>query len=392
MSSRFDPSSPDLVEQVRTVTRDELAPLAHSGPPGRVSRDLLRALGESGVLDLVFPVGPDGRRTPAAARTVCQVREAVAYASTEAEVLLTMQGIGGYPLLQSGQPHQAERWLDPVARGTAVAAFALTEPEAGSDAGALALQAVPDGDGWRLVGEKTWISNAPDADFYTTFARTTDGAGARGVTAFVVPADRAGLSGEAIDLFVPHPLGRLSFDEVPVSRTDVLGEVDRGFRVAMRTFDLFRPSVGAAVVGMGQAAFDATVAHTSTRQAFGAPLSAKQAVAHLLADAATTLSASRLLVHDAAAAYDAGDPRVTAKAAMAKLFATEGAQRVIDTAVQLHGASGLVSGHLIEGLYREIRATRIYEGASEIQRDLIARDLFRPASVTPTAANALKES
>jgi acyl-CoA dehydrogenase len=186
-------------------------------------------------------------------------------------------------------------------------------------------------------------------------------------------------------MFAPHPLGELSFDGVPVKRADVLGDIDRGFRVAMRTLDLFRPSVGAAAIGMAQAALDATITYTSNRVAFGQPLAAKQAVAHALADAATKLEASRVLVMHAAKAYDAGDERITAKAAMAKLFATESAQQVIDTAVQFHGGSGLRAGHLLELLYREIRALRIYEGASEIQRDLIARDLFRD---TPTGTPA----
>ena len=380
------PDAPDLLEQVRRIVTERYEPLAHRGTPGRVDQALLAELGATGVLDLLFP-GPG--RTPARAQTICLVREAIAYACTEAEVAFTMQGIGGYPVLQSGQDHHVDRWLGPLRSGKAVAAFALTDPEAGSDAAALTLRAEPDGDGWRLSGEKTWISNARDADFYTTFASTTPGERARGVTSFLVPADVPGLTAEAIDLFVPHPIGRLVFDGVRVDRADVLGEVDRGFRVAMRTFDLFRPSVAASAVGMGQAVLGAAVGHTQRRQAFGAPLAAKQAVAHQLADAAVGLSAARLLVGAAAEAYDTGDARVTAHAAMAKLFATETAQQVIDTAVQLHGASGLVSGHLLERLYREIRTTRIYEGASEIQRDLVARDLFRSVA---DGARSVKES
>ena len=197
------------------------------------------------------------------------------------------------------------RWLPAVAAGDAVAAFALTEPEAGSDAAALTLRAEPDGQGWRLTGEKIWISNAPEADFYTVFARTTPGAGARGVSAFVVPADRPGLSGEHLDMISPHPIGRLVFDGVPVQAAELLGEQDRGFRVAMRTLDLFRPSVGAFAVGMAQAATDAAVAHAGTRTAFGGPLKDQQAVSHLLAEMATRTEAARLLVYAAAAAYDA---------------------------------------------------------------------------------------
>jgi alkylation response protein AidB-like acyl-CoA dehydrogenase len=301
-------------------------------------------------------------------------------------------------VLQSGREEVVRRWLPAVAAGDAVAAFALTEPEAGSDAAALTLRAEPDGPGWRLTGEKIWISNAPEADFYTVFARTTQGAGARGVSAFVVPADRPGLGGEHLDMISPHPIGRLIFDGVPVQPAELLGEQDRGFRVAMRTLDLFRPSVGAFAVGMAQAATDAAVAHAGTRTAFGGPLKDQQAVSHLLAEMATRTEAARLLVYAAAAAYDAAagasadagasasagasagggaGKGLAAKSAMAKLFATETAQFVVDAAVQLHGARALRRGHLLEHLYREVRAPRIYEGASEVQRTIIARELYR---------------
>jgi hypothetical protein len=374
---------PHLLSTVRAAATNRLAPMAHAGPVGRVNRDLLRALADEGVLPLLFPTGP-GERAQARAATICLLREALAYSCTDAEVALSMQGIGGYPVLQSGQAHHVERWIPAMRDGTAVAAFALTEPEAGSDAAALQLQARKDGPGrWRLNGTKTWITNAPDADFYVTFARTTADAGARGVTAFLVPADAPGLTATTIELFAPHPIGTLEFDGVAMTADDVLGDVDRGFRVAMQTFDLFRPSVGAAAVGMAAAALDAAVARTAHRSAFGAPLGSKQAVAHALADAATKVEASRLLVGAAADAYDRRDPSVTSRSAMAKLFATESAQQVIDVAVQFHGASGLISGHPMELLYREIRATRIFEGASEIQRDLIARALYAGSPADP---------
>jgi len=286
-----------------------------------------------------------------------------------------LQGLGSYPVLQSGLDEQVQRWLPAVAAGDAVAAFALTEPEAGSDAAALQLAAEPDGDGWRLTGTKMWISNAPEADFYTVFARTTPDAGSRGVSAFVVPGDRAGLGGEHLDLVSPHPIGTVVFDGVRVERNELLGEENRGFAVAMRTLDLFRPSVGAFAVGMAQAALDATIAYTASREAFGGPLAKQQTVAHTLAEMATRTEAGRLLVYAAAAAYDAGEENLAGRAAMAKLFATESAQYVVDQAVQLHGARALRRGHLLEHLYREVRAPRIYEGASEIQRTIIARSL-----------------
>jgi alkylation response protein AidB-like acyl-CoA dehydrogenase len=242
------------------------------------------------------------------------------------------------------------------------------------------LAAVPDGpDGWRLSGEKIWISNAPEADFYSVFARTgTPDAGARGISAFLVPGDRPGLSGEHLDMLSPHPIGRLVFDDVRVGREDLLGSPDQGFRVAMQTLDLFRPSVGAFGVGMAQAALNASVAHADQREAFGGTLKDLQTVSHTLAEMATRIEASRLLVYSAAAAYDAGEKQIAARSAMAKMFATETAQFVVDAAVQIHGARALQRGHLLEHLYREVRAPRIYEGATEVQRTIIARELYRP--------------
>jgi acyl-CoA dehydrogenase len=383
-----------FTQWVRAIGADKLRPLAEAGTPGQVNRELIKAMGDLGLLARLFPGVPGGSLDPrssrgslsreAAAMDLCLLRESLATQSTEAETALALQGLGSYPVLQSGQEEVVRRWLPAVAAGDAVAAFALTEPEAGSDAAALALRAEPDGAGWRLTGEKVWISNAPEADFYTVFARTTPGAGARGVSAFVVPADRPGLGGEHLDMISPHPIGRLVFDGVPVRAAELLGEQDRGFRVAMRTLDLFRPSVGAFAVGMAQAATEAAVAHAGTRMAFGGPLKDQQAVAHLLAEMATRTEAARLLVYAAAAAYDAGAAhgagpagRMAAKSAMAKLFATETAQFVVDAAIQIHGARALRRGHLLEHLYREVRAPRIYEGASEVQRTIIARDLYR---------------
>ncbi|HCO02500.1 MAG TPA: acyl-CoA dehydrogenase, partial [Actinobacteria bacterium] len=238
------------------------------------------------------------------------------------------------------------------------------------------LKAERDTGGWRLSGVKAWISNAPEADVYTVFARTTPDARAKGVTAFVVPGDAEGLTGEAVELLSGHPIGTLQLDGVFVPDGDVLGEVDRGFAVAMRTLDLFRPSVGAFAVGMAQRALDLSLAHAASREAFGKPLREFQAVSHAVAEMATRTDAARLLVYRAAAAYDEGRPGVTRTSAMAKLFATEAAQWVVDAAVQIHGASALQRGHPLEHLYRDVRATRIYEGTSEIQREIIARQLF----------------
>ncbi|WP_405793634.1 acyl-CoA dehydrogenase family protein [Streptomyces sp. NBC_01506] len=371
----LDPAQKSWCDELRVVAVNQLRPLAGKGEPGRINRPLVAALGELGLLDRMLGAG---------ALDLCLLRESLAHGCTEAETALALQGLGSYPVVQAGSEEQRARWLPEVAAGRAVAAFALSEPGAGSDAAALALGAVPekgadngaDGPGWLLTGEKRWISNAPEADFYTVFARTTPGAGARGVTAFLVPADRPGLTGSPIEMLSPHPIGALAFDSVRVSTADVLGEVDQGFRVAMNTLNLFRPSVGAFAVGMAGAALEATLTHTAARTAFGGPLKDLQSVAHQVAEMATRTEAARLLVYAAAEAYDRGAPDVPRRSAMAKLFATETAQYVVDAAVQLHGARALQRGHLLEHLYREVRAPRIYEGATEVQRTIIAKELY----------------
>ncbi|MFD9933185.1 acyl-CoA dehydrogenase family protein [Streptomyces massasporeus] len=393
----LEPAQLAWCAELRTLAAERLHPLADKGEPGHVNRALVAELGSLGLLGRLFTSG---------ALDLCLMRESLAYACTEAETALALQGLGAHPVHAYGTEAQRARWLPRVTAGTAIAAFALSEPGAGSDAAALeltaeadtdasqadrssdasqagrspqapALTAAPDGPArWRLTGEKCWISNAPEADFYTVFARTTPGAGARGVTAFLVPADRPGLTGRGLDMLSPHPIGALSFDAVPVTADDVLGEADRGFRVAMGTLNLFRPSVGAFAVGMAQAALDATLAHTAGRDAFGGKLRDLQAVSHQVAEMALRTEAARLMVHAAASAYDGGDPDVPRRSAMAKLLATETAQYVVDTAVQLHGARALQRGHLLEHLYREVRAPRIYEGASEVQRGIIAKELY----------------
>jgi len=359
----------DVLERARRLGHEVLAPIAARGEPGRLNRPLVRALGEQGLLELVFA---------GSAVELCELREGLAHGCTEAETALALQGLGGYPILSRGQPALRDEWISRLARGEAVAAFALSEPEAGSDAANLTLKAKRERAGFRLTGTKIWISNAPEADVYSVFARTSAG-GAKGITAFVVPRESEGLSGEHLELLAPHPIGRLDFDGVPVAAEQVLGDVDNGFAVAMDTLDLFRPSVGAFAVGMAQAALDAAVAYVQERHAFGRPLSGFQAVSHQLAEEATNVQAARLLIRDAAEQYDSGVRPVRKASAMAKLFATETAQRAVDVAIQVHGARALEKGHLLEHLYREVRAPRIYEGASEVQREIIARELFKEA-------------
>ncbi|MGA9856293.1 MAG: acyl-CoA dehydrogenase family protein [Solirubrobacteraceae bacterium] len=366
----------DLYEQTRTLARDVLAPLAAGGEPSRVNHALVRALAEHGLLARLFD------DTGQSALELCLIREALARDCTEAETAFALQGLGGHPILLAGTDALRSQWIGRVADGSAVAAFALTEPDAGSDPAALTLRADPDGEGgFVLNGEKLWISNAPEADIYTVFARTADSGearGARGLTAFAVPGDAPGLSGEHRELLAPHAIGSLRFDGVPVGADQVLGAPGDGFRVAMRTLDLFRPSVGAFAIGMARTALSLATSYALERRTFGKPLRDHQALAHRLADLRARTEAARLLVHQAARAHDRGipDPSV---AAMAKLLATEVAQEAVDAAVQFHGAVALEHGHPLEHLYREVRAPRIYEGASEIQREIIARAMFRAA-------------
>lgn len=369
------PAQRELLTRCESLARDVLEPAARAGQPGHVNRRLIRALGDHGLLPRVLQHGAD---LPAV--ELCLIREGLARHSPESETAFAVQCLGAHPLLTAGRPELTTSWMPRIAAGAAVTAFALTEPSGGSDVAALRLAAEADGDGYRLTGEKAFISNAPDADIYTVFARTTKDAGAQGITCFAVPGDSGGLAGERALLISNHPIGRLTFDGVRVTRDQIVGDVDGGFALAMRTLDLFRPSVGAFAVGMAQAALDAAVRYASSREAFGQRLSGFQGVTHQLADVATRLQAARLLVHAAAAAYDAHEPGTRKAAAMAKLFATETATEAVDVAIQVHGARALQRGHPLEQLYREVRGTRIYEGASEVQREIVARELFRELS------------
>lgn len=336
-----------------------------------VNRELVKALAEQGLLGLVFQ--PEG----VTAVELCAVRQGLARTNTAAETAFALQGLGGVPIHTSGTDSVRARWVPLMGSGEAVVAFALTEPGAGSDAAALTTIAESDGDGFRITGEKAYISNAPDADIYTVFAATDPDAGSRGISAFVVPGESKGLSGEAITMVSPHPIGRLTFDGVLVPAENLLGEANRGFRVAMQTLDLFRPSVGAFAVGMAEAALREAVSHAISRNAFGKPIAEFQGVSHQLADIRTAIAASEHLVYSAAGAFDDGDTEsLTGLAAMAKLHATETAQKAVDVAIQVLGARGLEASSLLAHLYLEVRAPRIYEGTSEIQRNIIARELF----------------
>jgi acyl-CoA dehydrogenase len=346
----------------------------HSGDVNADCRALVALLAQGGWLRYAVPGAYGGVLERLDVRSLALLRETLGYHSGLADFAFAMQGLGSGAITLHGTEAQKRRWLPQVASGSAIAAFALSEREAGSDVAALATVARRDGDSYVLEGEKTWISNGGIASFYTLFARTGEDAGARGLSAFIVPADAPGLRvAEIIELIAPHPLARLELDAVRVPADALLGRPGGGFGIAMATLDVFRTTVGAAALGFARRAHDLALARASGRELFGAPLAALQLTQSALADNAVAIDSAALLVYRAAWAKDRGQTRVTREAAMAKLVATEEAQRVIDRSLQLHGALGVVSGHPIEMLYREIRALRIYEGASEVQKTIIAR-------------------
>ena len=335
---------------------------------------LVKALGAAGWLRAAVPFdqGYDVRR-------LCLARETLAYREGLADFAFAMQGLGSGPIALFGSDEIKGRYLPRVAAGEAIAAFALSEPDAGSDAAAIATTATPDGPGHvRLDGTKTWISNGGIAGFYVVFARTGEAPGAKGLSAFVVDAGTPGLDvTERIEVIAPHPLATLRFDGCRVPLEHRLGGPGEGFRVAMATLDVFRSTVGAAALGLARRALDEALDRSATRHLFGAPLADLQLTQAALADMATEVDAAALLVYRAAWTKDQGAPRVTREAAMAKMFATEAAQRVIDRAVQIFGGLGVKKGTKVEQLYREIRALRIYEGATEVQKVVIARETLR---------------
>jgi acyl-CoA dehydrogenase len=340
-------------------------------------RGLVRLLGAGGWLKYSVPSIYETRQ-PLDVRSLCILRETLAYHSGLADFCFAMQGLGSGPISFFGSPGMQETWLPAVASGKSIAAFALSEKEAGSDVSAMTTRAERDGDHYILNGEKTWISNAGIADFYTVFARTGEAPGARGLSAFVVAADTPGLTiSERIDIIAPHPLGTLDFQDCAIPARQLLGEPGQGFQVAMATLDVFRTTVAAAALGFARRACDETLAHVLGRELFGAPLAELQMTQASIADMVLDIDTSALLIYRSAWAKDGGQDRVTREAAMAKLHATEQAQKVIDRAVQLFGGLGVTSGQVVERLYREIRSLRIYEGASEIQKVIIARDEYK---------------
>ena len=373
----FDEGHRRLAAELDAWIPREIAPLADAhGDVDATCRELVRRLAAGGWLRYAIPAAQGGAHERLEVRSLCVIRELLAHASGLADFAFAMQGLGAGPISLFGSDEQRARWLPAVAAGEAVMAFALSEPEAGSDVGAMTTTARSADGGYVIDGRKTWISNAGIADRYTVFTRFPE-AGERGFAAFVVDADNPGLRvSERIDVTAPHPLGTVEFDGCHVGAHALIGEAGGGMKVALGTLDIFRSTVGAAALGFARRALDEAVAFTTKRQAFGSVLSEHQLTRAALAEMAVAVDTSALLVYRAAWTRDGGAPRVTREAAMAKLHATESAQQVIDRAVQLLGARGVVAGSVVESLYREVRALRIYEGTSEIQKLVIAGQLL----------------
>jgi acyl-CoA dehydrogenase len=337
-------------------------------------RKLVADLGRDGWL-LPTAIDPEAPG-PLDVRMLCLTRETLARHDGLSDFAFAMQGLGTGAISLFGSPAQ-QRWLDRIRRGEAISAFALSEPRSGSDVANMDMTATRDGGDYVLTGEKTWISNGGIADVYTVFARTGEAPGARGISCFLVPADAPGLSvAERLEVIAPHPLARLAFDGVRVPASAMIGRPGDGFRIAMSVLDVFRSTVGAAALGFARRALDESLSRANQRELFGKPLFDLQMVQGHIAEMALDVDASALLVYRAAWTKDSGAARVTREAAMAKLHATDRAQAVIDAAVQLHGGDGVRKGHIVESLYREIRALRIYEGASDVQKVVIARQVM----------------
>ncbi len=379
---------------------NELARWADATLPGMPYDDVdaacrtrVGALGKAGFLKACVPAEYGGAHDKLDVRTLCIARETLAFRDGLADFAFAMQGLGTGAISLYGTPELKQRYLPAVRDGRRIAAFALSEPEAGSDVAALATTAAPDGNAHvRIDGSKTWISNGGIADHYVVFARSGEAPGAKGLSAFVVDAGTPGLTvAQRIEVIAPHPLATITFENCRVAVSHRLGAGGEGFKVAMATLDIFRATVGAAALGFARRALHETVEHAASRHLFGAPLGELQLTQAAIAESATEVDAAALLVYRAAWTKDVGATglgaaRVTREAAMAKMYATEAAQRVIDRAVQLHGGRGVTKGEKVEELYREIRALRIYEGATEVQKIVIAREAMKNRPAKPALA------
>ena len=376
----FDDAHRQLAASLETWIDREIASAAHDGDLDSAARELVGLLGDGGWLRHCVPASHGGQAHQLDVRSICLLREALARRSGLADFAFAMQGLGSAPISLFGSADLKNRYLPDVAAGQRIAAFAISEPDSGSDVANMATTARLNGDSYVLNGTKTWISNAGLAHQYVIFARTGEAPGAKGLSAFVIDADAPGLTvAERIDVIAPHPLGTLKLQDCSVPAAQLLGAPGDGFKVAMTTLDVFRSSVGAAALGFARRALDEAIDRSNVRKAFGQKLSNMQLIQAKLADMAVQVDAAALLIYRAAWTKDTRGGRVTREAAMAKLYATEAAQRVVDQAVQIFGALGVVSGSVVEQLYREVRALRIYEGTSEIQQLVIAAQTLAAA-------------
>ncbi len=381
MNLFFDEEHLLLRSQARSwVEKNLLSGSEKEADIDKLARELVSHLGQAGFIAYVASKGFGGVREKVQARDLCILREELARGSALADTMFAIQALGSYPITLAGSDEQKRRHLPPIARGEAIAAFALTEPQAGSDISSMETRAVRDGNGYRLTGVKRFISNAGLAQTYTVFALTDPAKKAKGISAFVVEADTPGfVFKEKTPLLSPHPMGVMAFEDCRIPETQLLGKEGEGLKIALATLDTLRCTVGAAAVGIAQRALDEAIQYSQRRRQFGQALAQFQATQFKLADMATELEASRLLVYQAAWTNDHNQKDFKQKSSMAKLFATEAAQRIVDQALQIHGGMGVVVGTPVEQLYRDVRALRIYEGTSEIQRLIIARSLLKEA-------------
>lgn len=341
------------------------------------ARTITGQLGRETFLSYVIPKDYGGVRIQVEARDLCILREELARADALADTMLAMQAMGSYPITLAGQPEQKKLYLPAIAKGECMMAFALTEPEAGSDVSCLTTRAVRQGGAFRLSGTKRFVSNAGIADRYVVFASTNPELRGKGISAFIVDSTEPGVIIKELALLSPHPIGMVCFDDCIVPESNLIGGEGQGLQLAFQTLDLLRCTVGAAAVGFAQRALDEAILYSKQRHQFGRAIAQFQGVQFQLAEMATSLEAARLLVYQAAWAHDSGIDDVKQKSSMAKLYATEAAQQIVDQALQIHGGNGLIAGSITERLYRDVRALRIYEGTSEIQKMIIARELLK---------------
>jgi acyl-CoA dehydrogenase len=370
----------ELQRRVRRLAEERIAPIAAEvDESDRVSPELMRILSEAGLLRYNVPEEYGGYGIKVV--LLCIIREELARVSAQADTNFIMQGLGSYPITLGGSSEQKARYLPPIATGEAIAAFALTEPAAGSDVAGMKTTATLEDEEWVLNGEKKFVSQTGDASTYVVFAKTDPDAGGRGISAFIVERGTPGFDdSRRMELIAPHPIGEPRFENCRIPFTNLIGEQGHGLRLALGTLDTFRTTVAAAAVGMGQAAYEDALAYAQDRTMFGQNLAGFQVTQFKLADMAVSLDAARLLAYRAAWMKDSGQEKVIKEASFAKLFATEAASRIVNESLQIHGGAGLQKGVRIERLYREVRAMTIYEGTSEIQRQTIARQLLREES------------